>query len=199
MGAMYPAIDLFTGEKERGTIETILTVPASRLQILLGKMGVVILAGVSSGILTILGMYIALRLNKDVPPELLNVVSVILTPKIISLIVLMLVPLTTFFSGILIPASIYAKSFKEAQSIILPMQFIVIIPLIISMLPSTKLTTLTALLPVLNVGLACKEIIAGTIDYALLGLVFLSLFVFAGIGVVVCVKWFGREGNVLRG
>jgi len=198
MGAMYPAIDLFTGEKEKGTIETILSVPASRFQILFGKMLVVILSGVTSGLLTILGLYLALRLHADIPDFLKNVVLSILDPSSIGLVVLMLIPLTAFFAGILIPASIYAKSFKEAQSLIQPMVFIVIFPLIIGMMPGIKLTILTALIPVLNVALACREIIAGTIDYGLLLVVFLSLITFAILSLMVCVRWFGKEGNILR-
>ncbi len=198
MGAMYPAIDLFTGEKERGTIETILTVPASRLQILIGKLFVVVISGVISGVLVIFGMYLTLIFNPDVPQMVLNIVNQILTPYNIGLIILMLIPLTTFFAGILIPISIYSKSFKEAQSLITPLTFVAIFPLIIGMIPGFKLTAITALIPVANVALATKEIIAGTIDYGLLGLVFLSLFVFAAIGIAMCVKWFGSEGNILR-
>ncbi len=198
MGAMYPAIDLFTGEKERGTIETILTVPASRLQILLGKLMVVVLSGVISGVLTILGLYLALRLNPDVPEWVINIANQLLSPSSLGLIILMLIPLTTFFSGILIPASIYSKSFKEAQSLIQPLTILVILPLIVAMMPGFKLTVMTALIPVVNVALATKEIVAGTVDYGLLALVFISLFVFAGIGLAMCVKWFGSEGNILR-
>lgn len=198
MGAMYPAIDLFTGEKERGTMETILSVPASRLQILLGKMLVVVLSGVISGLLTIIGLYLALKLNPDVPGWVMTMADQLLSPESLGLIILMLIPLTTFFAGVLIPASIYAKSFKEAQSLIQPMMFLVIIPLVIAMMPGFELDTFTALMPIVNVALATKEIVASTIDYGLLSLVFLSLFVFAGIGIAVCVKWFGAEGNILR-
>ena len=198
MGAMYPAIDLFTGEKERGTMETILSVPASRLQILLGKMLVVVLSGVISGVLTIIGLYLALKLNPDVPGWVMTMANELLSPKSLGLIVLMLIPLTTFFAGVLIPASIYAKSFKEAQSLIQPLMFVVIVPLVIAMMPGFELDTFTALMPVVNVALATKEIVAGTIDYGLLSLVFVSLFVFAGIGIAVCVRWFGAEGNILR-
>ncbi len=198
MGGMYPAIDLFTGEKERGTMETILTAPTSRLQILLGKMMVVVLAGVISGLLTIVGMYIAMNLNSDIPQEFLNVLNVILSPKVIILIILMLIPLTTFFAGILIPASIYSKSFKEAQSLIQPMAFVIIMPLIMAMLPSFQLSYMTAMVPILNVALACKEIIADTIDYGHLAVVFVSLFAIAAIGIAVCIRWFGKEGNILR-
>lgn len=198
MGAMYPAIDLFTGEKERGTMETILSVPASRLQILLGKMLVVVLSGVISGVLTIIGLYLALQLNPDVPGWVLTMANELLSPNSLGLIILMLIPLTTFFAGVLIPASIYAKSFKEAQSLIQPMMFFVIVPLVIAMMPGFELDTFTALMPIVNVALATKEIVAGTVDFGLLSLVFVSLFVFAGIGVAVCVRWFGAEGNILR-
>jgi len=198
MGAMYPAIDLFTGEKEKGTIETILSTPVSRVQILLGKMLVVIISGVVSGVLTIAGLYLALKLNPDIPLFLKNIVLQFLTPTSVGLIILMLIPLTTFFAGMLIPISIYAKSFKEAQSLIQPAMFVVFIPLLIGMVPGIKLTALTAVIPVLNVALASREIVAGTIKFGLLGLVFLSLIAFAMLGIFACVKGFGREGNILR-
>ena len=183
MGAMYPAIDLFTGEKERGTMETILSVPASRLQILLGKMLVVVLSGVISGVLMIIGLYLALKLNPDVPGWVITMANELLSSQSLGLIILMLIPLTTFFAGILIPTSIYAKSFKEAQSLIQPLIIVVTIPLVIAMMPGFKLDAFTALIPILNVALATKEIVAGTINYGLLSLVFVSLFVFAGIGI----------------
>ncbi len=199
MGAMYPAIDLFTGEKERSTIETILTSPASRLQILLGKMMVVVLSGATSGLLTILGLYIAIKINPEVPDEFMGAIAQILNPTAVGIIVLMLIPLTIFFSGILIPVSIYAKSFKEAQTLIQPMMFLVIIPLaIVGVLPSIELNFLTALIPIFNIALASREVIAGTIDYGLLAVVFASLIAFAGLGILFCVKWFSHEGNILR-
>lgn len=199
VGAMYPSIDLFTGEKERGTLETILTVPASRLQILLGKMITVVISGVLSGGLAILGLFLAFQLNSEIPDAFRNVLLQILEPQAIGLILLMLIPLTIFFAGILIPASIYAKSFKEAQSVIQPLLIVVIIPLaVIASIPSLKLTFLSALIPVVNVGLASIDIIAGTIDYGLLAVVFLSLIFFAAIGIMLCVRWFGQEGNILR-
>ena len=199
MGGMYPAIDLFTGEKERGTIETILTTPVTRLEILLGKMGTVVLGGVVSGILAIFGMYLALKINADIPDHFKNVILSVLNPKSVSLIILMIIPLTVFFAGLLIPASIYSKSFKEAQSLIQPALIVVILPLaVVASIPSLKLTFITALIPIVNVALACKDVIADTIDYGLLAVVFASLVVFAGLGVALCVRWFGDEGNILR-
>lgn len=199
IGAMYPSIDLFTGEKERGTLETILTVPANRLQILLGKMFTVVLSGVLSGGLAILGIYLALKLNPEVPEAFKNVLLQILNPSSVSLLISMIIPLTFFFAGILIPASIYARSFKEAQSLIQPMLIIVILPLaVIASVPTIQLNLSTALIPIVNVGLASREVVAGTIDLGLLAIVFVSLLAFAGVGIGLCVRWFGQEGNILR-
>jgi sodium transport system permease protein len=198
MGAMYPTIDLFTGEKERGTMETILTVPANRLQILLGKMGVVVISGVISGLMAIVGMYIALKINPDAPDFFVNMINKVLNPVSAGLIIAMLIPLTTFFAGCMIPVGVYAKSFKEAQSMIQPAIIIAIVPLVIGMMPGIQLNFGTALIPILNVALASKEIIAGTINYGMLAVVFLSLIVIAGLGVLVSIRQFGKEGNILR-
>jgi sodium transport system permease protein len=198
MGAMYPTIDLFTGEKERNTIETLLTVPANRLQILLGKMGVVVISGVISGLMAIVGLYIAMKLNPDAEQVFVNIVNSILQPTPVLLIIGMLIPLTIFFGGAMIPIAIYAKSFKEAQSMIQPGLILVILPLAIGMMPGVQLNFGTAMIPVLNVALASKEIIAGTIDYGLLAVVFLSLIAIAAIGVFFSIKQFSKESNVLR-
>ncbi len=198
MGAMYPAIDLFTGEKERSTIETLLVVPANRLQILIGKMLVVVSTGVLSGLLTILGLFAALKLNPEIPTFISGIAMQLLNPKAITLVIAMMIPLTTFFAGILIPASIYARSFKEAQSLIQPLVFIIIIPLVIGFIPGTTFNFVTAFVPILNVALATREIVAGTIDYGLLVIVYFSLFIFAGLGIYISLRWFGHEGNIFR-
>jgi sodium transport system permease protein len=198
MGAMYPAIDLFTGEKERSTIETLLVVPANRLQILVGKMLVVVCTGVSSGLITILGLFAALKFNTEIPAFISGIAMQLLNPKALTLIIAMMIPMTTFFAGLLIPISIYARSFKEAQSLIQPMVFVVIIPLVIGFIPGTNFNFVTALVPILNVALATREIVAGTIDFGLLIVTFFSLFFFAGLGIYVSLRWFGYEGNIFR-
>lgn len=198
MGCMYPVIDLFTGEKERGTIETILTVPVSRIEILTGKMLVASLTGIVSGILTIIGAYLTLMITPDIPELLVSIINEILNPTTVLLIFLMLIPLTFFFSGLMIPMAINAKSFKEAQSSIQPLTFVAIIPLLIATIPTIKLNMITALIPVLNIALASREIIAGTIDYGLLAVVFGSLILFALLGIFVAARWFTQEGNILR-
>ena len=71
MGAMYPAIDLGAGEKERGTLETILSSPASRLDIVLGKFLVVMLAAILTAFIALAGMAIGIQRIPEIPPEML--------------------------------------------------------------------------------------------------------------------------------
>lgn len=198
LGCMYPAIDLFTGEKERGTIETLLTAPIARWQILFAKMSVVVLSGLLAAILSLVGLYISMSgLNIIEDPTLLTVVKSILTPKFIATLFVLQIPLTIFISGVLIPLAIYAKSFKEAQSIITPLNIVVILPAVIGFLPGIELNSTTAMIPIVNIVLATKELAAGTLDYMYLTISALIMCSIAAIAVFVSYKQFEKETNVL--
>lgn len=199
LGCMYPAIDLGAGEKERGTLETLLSSPASRFQIVMGKFSVVVLAGILAAAISILGLFIAVRQVKELPPELLDVVLGILEFKSIAMVLSLLLPLSIFFAACMLSLSIFAKSFKEAQSIITPLNIVVILPVFLALLPGIELNARTALIPILNVSLASKEIIAGTIAPGLLAEVYISLIVLAGLSLYGCKRWFEREETMFRG
>lgn len=199
MGAMYPAIDLAAGEKERGTMETLLTAPVSRFQILMGKFAVVVLAGIMSACVSIVGILLAVRKVSNIPPEALNAVMAILDVQTVLMVLSLLLPLTVFFAAFLLSMSIFAKSYKEAQSLISPLMIVVILPVLIGLLPGIALDTMTAMIPVLNVSLATKEIIAGTIKTGLLLEVYASLFVLGGLSLYGCARWFEREETIFRG
>jgi len=199
MGTMYPAIDLAAGEKERGTLETILTSPANRMQILLGKFCVVLLIGIAAAIVSMIGVYVGIIQMKEIPSELLKTILGILQFRSIILLLSMLLPLTVFFAAVLLSLSFYAKSFKEAQSIISPMMIIIIVPAFIGLMPGMTLNTITALIPVLNVSLATKAIIAESASTLLLAEVYLSSIFIAGISLYICTKIFDRESTIFRG
>ena len=199
IGCMYPAIDLFTGEKERGTIETLLTTPVSRLKILIGKMGVVVLSGLLDSLSALLGLYLSIEVFQLVDdPELLSVIHSILSPSFIFVLFLLSLPLTIFFAGVMIPIAIYAKTFKEAQSIITPLNIVMVLPAMVGFFPGIELNTTTACIPVVNVVLATKELIAGTLSNGLLVLSFSIMVLLAAIAVLVSYKRFDNETNVVN-
>ena len=197
MGCMIPAIDMFAGEKERGTIETLLTTPVKRLHIVLGKMIVITSFGLLSATLALGGLYFGLNFM-GIEGDFMDTVKGMLTPGLIGTLYVLLVPLAIFFAGIMIPISVYSKSFKEAQSILTPLNILVVLPAIFGFLPGVELDYTTAFIPILNVVLACKSLIGGHPDMVLIAITFFSLIILAGAAVFISIKQFGKESNVLR-
>ncbi len=198
LGCMYPAIDLAAGEKERGTLETLLTSPVIRTRILIGKFGVVVLTGISSATISLIGLYLGVRYVSAIPAAFIDMIMTILEPGSIVLLLTLLLPLTIFFASLQLTISFFAKSYKEAQSMIGPLYPVIIVPAFLGMMPGMKLTAATALVPILNVSLATKSIIAGQSDPGIMVLVYISLIVYASIGLFFCGKTFGRESAIFR-
>lgn len=198
MGAMYPGLDLGAGEKERGTLETLLSSPASRLEIVVGKFVVVMVAGIVTALIAMVGVYATVQQFPEIPEDVLAVIMEMLGPKMVLMIFSLLLPVTAFFAAVILGLSIYARSFKEAQSIITPMNIAIIFPAVIGTLPGIELNAKTALVPILNVSLATKEMLAGTVNPLYLTEVYASLFLLAGLSIFWCVKWFNREETLFR-
>ncbi|MFZ9658789.1 MAG: ABC transporter permease subunit [Crocinitomicaceae bacterium] len=198
IGCMYPAIDLFTGEKERGTIETLLTTPVARWKILLGKMMVVVLSGMLAASCSLLGLFISIEfLDLGADKELLNVIHSILTVPFVLSMLSLLLPLVIFFAGVMIPIAVYAKSFKEAQSIITPLNIVMVLPAMIGFFPGIELNLKTAFIPVVNVVLATKELIAGTLGLGYFVCVFGVMCSMAFLAILLSYRQFGKEQNIL--
>ena len=179
MGCMYPAIDLITGEREKKTLETLLTVPVSHFKILMGKVITIALFGLISAIMAILGIVVMINFSNMISNNFLQTFQEIINFKFIIMLLLMLMPLTFFFAGILTLLVSQAKSFKEAQSIVTPMTFVIIIPAMIALMPGMSLSWETAFIPILNVALATKQIISGAIQLPMYIAIVLSLILIA--------------------
>ena len=199
MGAMYPALDLGAGEKERGTIETLLTSPAGRMEILLGKFGVISLSGFLSAISGIIGLFVGLQFMTELPLEIITTMRSIIEVKTIALILSLIVPVSIFFSAILLSISFYAKSFKEAQSLVTPINILILFPALIGLIPGVELNWKTALIPIVNISLVTKEIIAETVSGVLLLEVYGSMIILAVVGLFFTRWWFNREEVIFRG
>lgn len=197
LGCLYPAIDMFAGEKERGTLETLLTAPVARWKILLGKMLIVIMSGMLSASLTMVGLFVSLN-TLDMPSDMIGAIYSIVTPELLLTVYAMMIPLTIFFAGVMIPVSVYSRSFKEAQSTLTPLNLILVLPAVIGLLPGFELNWTTAFIPVVNIVLATKDIIAGNIDATLLIVSFVTLLLFATLAVLISFRQFGKESNIIR-
>ncbi len=198
MGCMYPAIDLFTGEKERGTLETLLTTPVKRWKILIGKMLVVVTSGVMASTFSLIGLFLSIEsLDPQKAPELIAIVNDILSPGFIAMLYVLLIPMIFFFAGIMVPIAIRAKSFKEAQSIISPLNMLVVLPGMVGFFPGIELNYVTAVIPVINVLLAKKELIAGTLELQYVVLAFSVMVTLAVLVVLQSHRKFESERSLL--
>lgn len=199
MGSIYPALDLGAGEKERGTLETILSSPASRFDIVMGKFLVVVLFSIATAFLAMLGVLIMVyQFLPTIETNITQTVMDMLGPRRIFIIMSMVLPVSAFFAAVALAISIFARSFKEAQSMMAPLNIIIILPAMIGMLPGFKLSAVTAAIPILNLSLATKAILGGSADPILIAEVYLSLFFLAGVSIYGCAKWFNREETLFR-
>jgi sodium transport system permease protein len=110
---------------------------------------------------------------------------------------LLLFPLIVFFAGLMIPIAVRAKSFKEAQSIISPLNIVIILPAMVGFFPGVELNEVTALIPVVNIVLATKELIAGTLEWHLIVMAFGVMVALAVSAVFLSYKRFESETNVV--
>jgi sodium transport system permease protein len=198
MGAMYPALDLGSGEKERGTLETILSSPASRLDIVIGKFLVIMLAATVTAFLALAGLIAGISQISDIPPQIMVVVNEMFNLKTLALIMTLVLPVSAFFSATLLGLSIYASSFKEAQSIAAPLNIAIVFTAVLGTLPGVELNAMTAMIPILNVSLASKDIIAGTMNPLYMVEVYFSLFGLAAISIMLCSRAFNNEKTIFR-
>src|SRR6202158_3483863 len=203
-GAMYPAMDLTAGEKERGTMETILSSPVSRMHLVLGKFFLILTAALGTAALSVLSMGVSFSVlsyytgrsagGRAAAAGLL----LKLGPKTVISVFLMALPVAVLFSAVLMTIALFAKTYKEAQSYLTPMTFVVIIPAVAAMLPGVELTPKLSLIPILNVSLLCKELVAGTYHWNLIAIIFSSTCVYAAAALFLAVKMFQRESVLFR-
>jgi len=201
-GAMYPALDVTAGEKERGTMETILCCPVGRTELVLGKFLMVLTASISTVVLALLSMGATFQFAKrvlanSVPREALRTIATVDIGGLAG-VFLMLLPVAVMLSAALLMVGLFSKSFREAQSYAGPLMLVMIVPAIAAMLPGVELNASLAVVPLVNVSLVCKEMIAGTWHWNYILLIFGSACLYAAAALAVAVWMFHREEVLFR-
>ena len=213
-GAIYPAMDITAGEKERGTMETLLCSPVARLDLVLGKFLLVLTGSLASMFFVVASMAGsalvggALFLGTSgaaaagaLPPGAAAAGAGSL-PTIDPLglvgVFAMVLPVAVLFSAVALTVSLFAKSYKEAQSYLGPLIVVVLVPGMIAALPGTELTARTALIPLLNLSLVCKEMLSGSWPWGYIALIFGSSSLYAAGALALAVRMFNREDVLFR-
>lgn len=211
-GAMYPAIDLTAGEKERGTMETLLCSPVNRLNIVLGKFLMVLTASITTMLLSLVSMGVSAALGISMLGGAQAQVArgaaakaaaegatiPLIDPMGLVGVFCMVAPVAVFFAAVLLTIALFAKSYKEAQSYVSPLIIVVILPALMGMLPGIELTAKTALVPILSLSLVCKEMLSGVWHWHFIALIFASSCLYAAVALGLAVKMFNREDVMFR-
>ncbi len=199
IGAMMPALDIAAGEKERGTLETLLMAPVARWKLVLAKFAVIGCASMTVATLSLLCGVIWLLLAGQVfTVSFLITAATTLGIVDILLILLLILPIAFAMSASLLALSVYARSYKEAQNYMSPVSFLIFVPAMVGMVPGMELKGGWVWAPIVNVTLAIKELIKGTIDYGLLLPVFTANLLLALSLLAFCTFWFSRERVLFR-
>jgi sodium transport system permease protein len=203
IGALYPAMDLTAGEKERGTMETLLCCPAARTDIVLGKFLMVLTGSLFAVASSMVSMVITLwvassALGAGGAPSASGAALPTIDPLGVLGVLAMVLPVAVLFSAALFSISLFAKSLKEAQSYVTPLTFAIIIPVGIGLLPGIELNARLALVPILNVSLVCKEMLSGVWHPGYIAEIFGSMALFAAAALAVAVRMFRSEDVIFR-
>jgi|GEM_PF-2695184 len=110
----------------------------------------------------------------------------------------MVVPVAILFAAVLLAVSVFARTYKEAQSYAGPMIMVVIMPTVAAMLPGVELNLGLSLIPILNVSLVSKELVSGTFNPVHLAVIFGSSCVYAAAALAFATQLFKRESVLFR-
>ncbi|HKB41134.1 MAG TPA: ABC transporter permease subunit, partial [Gemmataceae bacterium] len=188
-GAVYPAIDLTAGERERGTLEILVAAPIPRLGLLFAKYLSVVTVAVLTAVVNLTTMTITLLVSGMgalVFPEGMRAVTVLQ-------VFLLLLLFAAFFSAVLLAVTSFARSFKEAQAYLIPLMLVSLTPGMLSLMPGLKLEGPMRVVPLLNIVLLTRDIFAGEATAAGAALVVLSTLVYAAAAIALAARIFGAE------
>ncbi len=202
VGAFYPAVDLTAGEKERGTFETLLSTPVSKLEIVGGKFLTVFTLSIVTGTLNLASMVatVVFQLSQvfsargeDSPFEL----AIEIPPQTALTILMVLIPLAFFIAAVMMTVALLARSFREAQNYVSPFFIAIVLPAGATSIPGVELDRVTQFIPIANVSLLCRDLLMGTVEPESAFFVFVSTAVYALLALVVAAWMFQREDVVL--
>ena len=196
-GGIYAANDLVAGEKERGTLETLLVAPASRRDVVFGKFMAVCAVCLVSSMLAVVGLVVPFFSGLK-PYEWLAKGGVSLDPVAVIITLAMQIPLAVLFAGVLLTLSTFARNQKEAQTYLGPLFLVVLVPAMMTMFVGSEAALHMALVPVMNAALIIKQALGHTYQPAFIALAFAASAIYAGLAVLLCIRMFQRESVLLK-
>ena len=201
---MYPVIDMTAGEKERKTLEAFLASPASRQEIVMGKIMAAMTAILVTGALTLGSLVYSISKNKitgrtDEAREVTSAMnSIPLDPHTVTLIAAIILPMAIFAASVMFTIALFARSFKEGQSYLTPLALVVIVPAFLGGMPGLHLTPVLCLIPIFNASMMIHAVLLGDASMVNFAVTLAANLVYAGIAFVIATRMFERESVLFR-
>jgi sodium transport system permease protein len=198
LGAFYPAIDLAAGEKERGTLETLLTAPVPAREVVAGKFVAVTLIGMAAATVNLVSMLLTFQSGLFKIAKAAHVEFTL--PWSTALLVLVgLVPLAVLFSALFLGIAVRSQSFKEAQNALTPVQLASTLPILVITLPGIDFNAALAAVPVVGIAMMFRELMAGSARLVPSLVAFGTTVLYAGLALHFAARAFGREDVLFGG
>jgi sodium transport system permease protein len=189
-GAVYPAIDVTAGERERGTLEALVAAPVSRIGLLVAKYVAVLSVALLTAVMNLFAMFFTIYST--------GLSSVLFGPAGISFglilqILGLLLLFASFFSAVLLAITSFARSFKEAQAYLIPLMLVTLGPGLLSLSPTLVLNEWLAVTPLINVVLLARDIFLGNMQPLLTLVVVLATLLYALLAIRIAASVFGSD------
>ncbi len=192
IGGFYPAITMTAGEKEHGTLPTVLCTPITHIELLFGKY-------LAINVITIIGVAMNVTSISAVIYFGMAAFPVNISPMILIYIFLSLIPISMLFSAMFMSVAMFANSFREGQNLLTPVTLLAVLPAYSALLPGMKLNLITAMIPGVNISLLIREILIVPVNPEI---IFITLIANVGwtLGIlVIAAQIFKAEQVLLSG
>ncbi len=196
-GGLNTAFDLCAGEKERGTMETLLVSPASRYEIVKGKLYTIFVVSLISAVCSIIGIVIAMAFGGKIIESIFGETMQISYLNLSALVVIV-VPLALLSSAALLLVSTFARNPKEAQAYIFPFVAIFLFPAVLSSILGAESPLYMGVIPVLNIALSMKQLLGNAFDLTFFSVALASSLAYAWISIRLVAAFFQKETILFR-
>ena len=197
MGAFYPAIEVTVGEKERGTLQTLLTAPIAALEIVTGKFLAVFTVSAIAGAANVASMSLLVGMAAFMPGDVASAISLHIAPLNGLFILVTTALVGLLFSAVMMTIATFAKSSKEAQAWMTPVYLLGILPTLVVQMPGITLEGSFQLVPVLNHALLLRELIEGKLVFGNVFAVVVSSLIYTAASLILAARIFEHESTVL--
>ena len=196
VSSTYPATDATAGEKERGTLETLITFPIKSKDIILGKFLSVFISNLITGLLSFILYYISLIISGNTF-KIYEGISLVLPAKTIIFILIVIVLYSLLIAGVCISVASKCKTFKEAQSALTPFTFLSLFPGMLAFMINIKSSLVLSMVPCLNFVLLFEDLMDGSLNVLYLVIMIASTIILIGVLLSVIIKQYKSEKIII--